>query len=615
MRSAALTAAFLTTFTSLGAHAAPLTTTSLFWGDRSAWSAGEFPLATDDVSMPVGPLIMTNPQGGAFQGQARVVSGPQTRLEIGSTAFPNASLNAARLQTGFLWMRGGLLAIRGGGAGNETELGNTSIFANGPVASTMTVVRSGTIRFGATTAVDGSLRLGGLGSFVNPDQAVMTVRNNQVDFDKTGELTLAGEASLINNGTLALEGPASIAADGFPVRLANTSTGVLTAGDPDSLGLPAFIEPAVHNAGLIEVTSGTLRIVDGGVHDGTGGAPARLAVAAPGRLELQGTHEIRGDVEVTGDGRVELLGASPSTSFPSFMLVAENATLTLAGDLFVQSAPVGVDGVLRNSSTGRYFVNDNLSIGPNGVLRQEGLMSLSGDLEIRSGSSVVAATGRTEGQGDYTQFGGTTTVEAGGVLNLASIQGAEGSFLQTDGTTTVNGLLRAGKVEFRAGSVGGSGVIKVPAGGLTSAVTFGPGLTVEIGNSPGALTIDGNLTATGTTFDIEIEGRDPGTLFDQLIVNGEATIDGGILNLRFIDGFVPGAGDVFDWLVTSGGVFGVDTLTVNVLSDLAFIDGWVDADGRYFVTSVVPVPLPPAAWALGTALLALGGLRRRVVSA
>lgn len=128
------------------------------------------------------------------------------------------------------------------------------------------------------------------------------------------------------------------------------------------------------------------------------------------------------------------------------------------------------------------------------------------------------------------------------------------------------------------------------------------------------LTIDSNLDAVGTIFDIEIAGLLPGSEYDQLIVNGTASIADSILNLRFIDGFVPSEDDVFTWLVASGGFFGYQTLTVNVFSEFTLIDGEVDEFGRFRVTSVtaVPaVPVPPAAWALGSALFALSGVARR----
>lgn len=608
MRSAYQAAALIATFTSLGAHAAPLTTSSIFWGERSAWSGGEFPVASDDVNLGPGLMVMSTNSGGVFAGQARVVSGPQTQLEIGSSALSvNSSLNAARLQTDQLSMYGGLLAIRGAGPGFETDLGTTTIRSAGTASSTMTVVRQGTIRFGATTDVNGSLRLGGLGSFAN--SGLMTVRNNQVDFDRTGGITLEGEASLFNGDTLALEGPASILARGFPVRFVNS--GVLTASDPDALGLPALIEPEVYNTQLIEVTSGTLRLANGAVHDGRVGGfgnLGRMSVSAGGTLELRGTHEILGSVGVTGDGRVELGGAFATT--PSFMLITKDATLITQGTQFFQSAEVGVDGTLHNPSTGTYYVFDTLSLGPDGTVRQEGFMQLAGKLENRGGRSIVAATGSTIGQGSYTQFSGNTMIEAAGTLDLTFFQGQEGSFRQNDGSTTVDGLLRAGLVEFLGGSVGGSGIIEY-TDTLSSAVTFGAGLTVQPGNSPGVLTINGNLEAAGAIFDIEVAGLDPGVLFDQLVVNGDANLTDATVNFRFLDGFLPTPGDTFNWLVVSGFASGLDTLAVSFFSDAGTIGGFLQADGSLYVDSVTPIPLPPAAWALGSALLGLGAAARR----
>jgi hypothetical protein len=135
-------------------------------------------------------------------------------------------------------------------------------------------------------------------------------------------------------------------------------------------------------------------------------------------------------------------------------------------------------------------------------------------------------------------------------------------------------------------------------------------VTIMPGNSPGSLTIDGNLDAVGTIFDIEIGGLHPGSEYDQLVVLGQANLVDSILNLRFINGFVPNPGDVFEWLVADPPFIGLAPLTVNVFSDLALIDG--ETDGRRFrVNAVTPVPLPPTAWMLGAGLLVVGTLVRR----
>ena len=91
---------------------------------------------------------------------------------------------------------------------------------------------------------------------------------------------------------------------------------------------------------------------------------------------------------------------------------------------------------------------------------------------------------------------------------------------------------------------------------------------------------------------------------------GQANLLNGIVNLRFIDGFVPDQGDVFEWLVADPPFAGLAPLTVHVFSDLAVIEG--ETDGRrFYVNSVTAVPLPPAAWLYGAGLLVIAGLARR----
>lgn len=184
-----------------------------------------------------------------------------------------------------------------------------------------------------------------------------------------------------------------------------------------------------------------------------------------------------------------------------------------------------------------------------------------------------------------------------------------GTFRQIEGDTVVNGRLNGDEIEFVGGTLSGTGTIGYGSGGFSSLISTGA-VTIGPGNSPGILTIDGNLEANGTIFDIEIGGRLAGIEYDQLVVLGQANLADSIVNLRFIDGFVPDQGDVFEWLVADPPFVGLAPLTVHVISDLAVIEG--ETDGRrFYVYSVTAVPLPPAAWLYGAGLLMVGCLARR----
>jgi hypothetical protein len=199
--------------------------------------------------------------------------------------------------------------------------------------------------------------------------------------------------------------------------------------------------------------------------------------------------------------------------------------------------------------------------------------------------------------------GGTLAV-LGGINNNAG-----GSFHVGAGTTAIVG----GAGFFNSGLLSGGGMI---AGNVTSVGTVGPGY------SPGVLSIEGNYTQLALgTYAVELGGLLPGQ-YDALHVIGTATLDG-TLNVSLFDLgsglFAPHAGDSFDILTaeTLQGTF--STLNYAVLLDPSLswhIDYLTNAIGttdvvRLSVTSTAPVPVPAAAWLLGSGLLGLIGMARR----
>lgn len=325
-----------------------------------------------------------------------------------------------------------------------------------------------------------------------------------------------------------------------------------------------------------------------------------------------------------------LLNQALFTNAPSGTVTVDTGSvLEVAGEFGVYEQDFGgttvvSGGILTARERGEVRNRGSITLADDGSLEnhhyvlndETGLVTVSPLARIVQGSGgAFENLGHLTIEGTLTGGGtlssrGLLTVLADGTVDLTSEPEQEGSFTQADGTTVVDGLLRAGSVEFLAGSVGGSGVIEY-TGSLTSAVTFGAGLTVQPGNSPGILTINGNLEAAGAIFDIEVAGLEPGLLFDQLVVNGDANLTGATVNFRFLDGFLPTPGDTFAWLAVSGFASGLDTLTVSFFSDAGAIGGFLLGDGSLYVDSVTPVPLPPAAWALGSAVLALGAAGRR----
>ena len=113
------------------------------------------------------------------------------------------------------------------------------------------------------------------------------------------------------------------------------------------------------------------------------------------------------------------------------------------------------------------------------------------------------------------------------------------------GTLTVNGLLNSLAVTVQVGAtLNGTGTI---TGNLTNFGFFSPG------DVPGTLTVNGNYTQSPSgTFVEQIASP---TNYSRLLVNGHASL-AGALQLSFLNGFRPSAGQQFTIISATGGVSG-----------------------------------------------------------
>jgi hypothetical protein len=109
----------------------------------------------------------------------------------------------------------------------------------------------------------------------------------------------------------------------------------------------------------------------------------------------------------------------------------------------------------------------------------------------------------------------------------------------------VDGLLEVSDaIAINGGSLSGAGILRAPDVSISGAAV-GPG------NSPGTLTIDGDLVLNFSEIFIEYESP---AVFDRLEVTGRATLSSNSLTLSLGQGVLPVAGLAFDWLTADGGV-------------------------------------------------------------
>ncbi len=143
------------------------------------------------------------------------------------------------------------------------------------------------------------------------------------------------------------------------------------------------------------------------------------------------------------------------------------------------------------------------------------------------------------------------------------------SFIQTEGKTVVNDELVRDSVDILGGRLGGSGTIQ------SASVTIGAGAILGPGNSPGVLTINGNLLQLGE-LEIEIAGKSTVPVeYDVLHVTGDVTFaPGSLLKFVLYPIYSPSSGDDFEFLSAN---------SISGIENLAFAIAGLPADFGYQV--------------------------------
>ena len=172
-------------------------------------------------------------------------------------------------------------------------------------------------------------------------------------------------------------------------------------------------------------------------------------------------------------------------------------------------------------------------VGPGGTIDFDSRTFSTNNADVTldgAGSTFDAIAPLASNPGRFTLKGGRDFTTVGPLANAGTLH------VNKNSTLAVNGALT------NTGKIQGNGTIVVAAGGATSSGTIAPG------DSPGALTITGNLALTASSIlDIEIGGATAGVDYDVLDVNGNLTLDG-TLAITFVNGFAPTSTNVFDFL-------------------------------------------------------------------
>jgi filamentous hemagglutinin family protein len=442
----------------------------------------------------------------------------------------------------------------------DTTFGSTAVLGTGDgflytVAPTITPSISGTatkVYDGTVTAPPGSLVLAGTGAI---DSDTITLAAGSIAYDTknvgTGKaVTADGISVTASNGTATvygyrLSGPTASANIGeiTAATLAYTAnTASRERGDPNPT-LSGSVTGFVGGETLATATSGTLAFT----------SPANQS-------------SIEGQYAVDGGG----LAANNGNYV--FVQAPANATALTV------TAPVNFLWTAGAGGAWETGANWNKGFAPvNGAvvtIPDIGAAGVTHTVTYSSGATNVKTVTSSE----------ALTV-AGGTLNL----GATSSEVSTIPVVSLNGGTLAGAGTLNLASLNLNGG-NLTGSLLITANVSNQGGTVTPGSSPGALTINGNyVQGPGGTLAVELGGTAGGSQYDQLVVNGNATL-GGTLNVVLVNGYVPSGGETFSVVQSSGAVSGTFAST-NFPAIPSFTTSYLPAS----VQLLASIPVPPGA--------------------
>ncbi|HEY4201811.1 MAG TPA: autotransporter domain-containing protein [Devosiaceae bacterium] len=456
-----------------------------------SWTAGN--------TLADGTFTLTNPTDGFTVGT--VLSDQTGNAATGwdGTSLTKAGagtliLSADNTYTGDTTISGGTVQI---GDGNTTGsiLGN--VLDNGALAFD----RSDAIAFGGTISGSGAVRQFGSGTLILSGGNSYSGGTEM----RAGTLSVAADANLgAASGGLTFSGGALAATASFDTGRGVTlqQNGTLEVTDGIALGLAGMVSGA---GDLLKTGSGALRLTKAGNSYGNtiveAGTLVGNSASISGNLSNAGT--VIFDQPANGTFTGDIGGFNGSAG----SVIKQGAgELVLTG---TSSLDWSIDAGSLTTAAERFDGNADIAAAASFTFNQSADASWDGAL-TGAGRFVKSGAGALFYDGSSPGFTGTTEI-SGGALVVGS------------SANHIDAVLGGSFVVENGGTLAGHGTI---GSGTGSFVTVAAGGALSPGNSPGTLTVEGNLVLdTGSRIEVEVIPQETGS--DLVHVTGDATIDGG----------------------------------------------------------------------------------------
>ncbi|WP_199237381.1 Ig-like domain-containing protein, partial [Azospirillum sp. TSH64] len=559
-------------------------------------------LGTGTVTLNGGTLLLSNLGGGTVDNDIALGSSNGTVNVASSAAILSGAITGSGSLAktgGQLLTLSGSNSYSGGttvsGANGLSVTGSDNLGSGAVTLNTTLKIT------GASTTVTNAIVINNDAAIISNASAVtlsgVISGTNAVEKQGAGALTLGGTNTHTGNwaisaGTLIASGGSAIG-DSSSVTL--SGSGVFRVSASETVGAltgnsSAATDVTIDNGMVLTATYGSNATM-AGVIGGLGG----FTKAGSGTLTLSGANSYSGATTLSGGGLTVSGGSAIGDS--SAVSVATGTTLTLSSDETIGSlsgsgtVAIGANTLttgVNNSSTtfsGTLTGSGAFSLDGSGTMTLSGSNSggFSGEMRVRSGGTLSVAGDDNLGTGTVTLNGGTLTVTGAGTIDNAFDTGVNGATIDTGVAVTLSGaiggndgltktgsgtLTLSGTSSYAGpttvsvgtllvtGALGGTSAVSVASGAtlggtgsifaasssntltVASGATLAPGIA-GTNNGVGSLTVNGNLSLSGTLA-VEIAGTTTaGTDYDQVIVSGGVTLSSGssAITVTRVNGF------------------------------------------------------------------------------
>jgi outer membrane autotransporter protein len=546
---------------------------------REAGSNNNAILVTSNASMLINNDLIVGEAGSS--NSMTISEGGRVTSSVGYIGNNATSADNTVIVTGTnsTWTNNGILHVGYGGSNNTLTVANNGTVSTSSISIASQAGSGGTLNIGTVGGND-------TGGTINAPSIAFGNGTGTINFNQSNAMAFSGNIS--GNGSVNKLGSGTTTLSGNNTYTGGTNiqNGTLWAQNAHAFGTGNVLV----NGGTLLTTSsqesimGSQTLSIGGNLDWTSG---KIGFYNTGTSPLSGNLTIRvtgnftasegnktfdfSGVEALNYGAYTLVNATTVSAIGTSFVAAHGPYTTLYGNFTTTNSTIvytvtgavsgGTD--IRNNGgpntpvVANYNVTGaTVTIGVDNTvnaltfsssapltIQADGQLTVtSGTLAVQTGSSVVS--------GGVLNTTGNLNKTGTGELDLQSNTNVNGIANVVAGLLSVNGQLNANSVAVDPNAtLGGAGVI------VASNVVVNGNLSP--GNSPGTLSVVGNLVLTGANSTI-IEIASP-TNFDRIVVTGTATL-GGTLNAVGYGGYTIAPGSRFDFLQAGSIVGAYDSI-------------------------------------------------------